>query len=147
MRVATLGGLSGAISQAVPLRSNGVGAFIEAVVPLSPPSFRGLGHVPGNTIGDALTYMNAIAARVNGHVRDPGRAAGLHKTIREVMVMYDLDEADPAGPMSSQLRKAIATLDNRAYFAAGQWYKVPWLWWAVGGTLLVGSLGAWWWLR
>lgn len=144
MRVATLGGISGAIKQAVPLRTNGVGAFIEAVVPLT-PSLRGLGHVPGNTVSELRDYLEVIVERTV-HLSGQRRLE-LDKRYNDLrMALVDILETQGNVRPPTALRSAVASYDNSVYMAIGQWYRVPWLWGVVVGTLAVG-LGAWWWLR
>ncbi len=131
MRVVTLGGL-GQSQRFVLMRQRS--------------DFRGLGHVPGATVGDALTYMNEIVRRYQAALAagkiDEATAEKLDTHVQRVMALLaDID--DTTLPVTREQRSAVAKLDNEVYFALGQWYKVPWIWWAVGGTVVAGFV-AWW---
>jgi hypothetical protein len=81
---------------------------------------RGLGDLPGSTVGDARTYLSEIVVRL----MDASVAEDVLQHIEdEVMAISGALGPDAARPLTIQERMAINRVDNKSYMAVGHWYR------------------------
>ncbi len=98
--------------------------------PYLPQRHGGLGDLPGNTVGDARTYLNSILmrAKVTPAIEDA------------VMTISETLGNDPARKLTMRERIQITMADDRSYVANGQWYRTAWFRYGLAAAAVMGGV-------